>query len=194
MPVNNVQIGVIAQNEFAKLLVIGSNGKLEVSWPMTDDDRRDAEVHIRGKFGESIGAQVKCATHEQRYRTRTTPMLQIPFTVPEGRLINDPRFWYHLSLLSLKIAGFEDPQYLVDSTKLHKHAVPRLRNGVWHMTFQANMAENSRDIWVPNRVYGVEVGRVILQALEDLEKLPRAQRPAAEFHLPPGAAAIRRRG
>jgi len=194
MPVNNVQIGVIAQNEFAKLLVIGSNGKLEVSWPMTDDDRRDAEVHIRGKFGESVAFQVKTATHLQRPQSRVTPMLTIPFTVPEHRLISDPRFWYYLPLLSLTTAGFVDPQYLVDSTRVHQHAAPRLRDGVWHFTFQANTAERSHDRWVPDRVCGVDVGRRVLQIIDDLERLPKAQRPAGEFHLLPGVAVVRRKG
>ncbi len=193
MPLNNVQIGVIAQYELAQLLLIGSDGKLEVSWPMTDDERRDAEVHIRGKFGESIALQVKTATHEQRQRSRVTPMLQIPFTVHEGHLITDPRLWYHLSLLSLPSAGFVDPQYLVDSPKLHQHAIPRLRNGVWHFSFQANMAENSHDIWVPDRVNGADLGGRVLEIIEDLEKLPMAQRPAGEFHLPPGVAVVRRK-
>ncbi len=194
MPLNNVQIGVIAQNEFAKLLVIGSDGRLEVSWPMTDDERRDAEVHIRGKFGGWMSFQVKTATHLQRPQSRVTPMLEIPFIVPEDRLISDPRFWYYLPLLSLTTAGFVDPQYLVDSTKLHKHAAPRLRNGVWHFTFEANTAEHSHDIWVPDRVCGVAVGRRVLQIIDDLEKLPMAQRPAGEFHLPPGVAMVRRKG
>src|SRR5207245_10322920 len=145
MPLNNVQIGVIAQNEWAKLVVIGSDGKLEVSWPMTDDERRDAEVHIGRRFGEFMSVQVKTATYLQRPQSRVTPMLEIPFTVPESRLMTDPRFWYHLSLLSLPARGFVDPQYLVNSTKRHRHAVPRLRNGVWHLSFQANMAERSRD-------------------------------------------------
>ena len=193
MPLNNVQIGVIAQNEWAKLVVIGSDGKLEVSWPMTDDERRDAEVHIGRRFGEFMSVQVKTATHLQQPQSRVTPMLEIPFTVPESRLMSDPRFWYHLSLLSLPARGFVDPQYLVNSTKLHRHAVPRLRNGVWHLSFQANMAERSRDIWVPDRVNGVDLGRRVLEAIEELDKLPRAQRPVAEFHLPAGAGLIRRK-
>lgn len=193
MPLNNVQIGVIAQYELAQLLLIGSDGRLEVSWPMTDDERRDAEVHIRGKFGESVALQIKTATHEHGQRSRVTPMLQIPFTVHEAHLITDPRLWYHLSLLSLAKAAFVDPQYLVNSTKLHEHAVPRLRAGVWHFSFQANMAASSHDIWVPDRVLAADVGRTVLQILEDLEKLPRAQRPAGEFHLPPGVALVRRK-
>ncbi len=194
MPLSSVQIGVIAQNEWAKLVVIGSDGRLEVSWPMTDDERRDSEVHIRGTFAGWMAFQVKTATHLQRPESLVTPMLHIPFTVTEDRLISDPRFWYYLPLLSLTTAGFVDPQYLVASTKVHQHAAPRLRNGVWHFTFEANTAERSRDIWVPDRVCGAEVGRRILQIIEDLERLPKAQRPAGEFHLPPGVAVVRRKG
>jgi hypothetical protein len=193
MPINNVQAGVIAQNEFAKLLVIGSDGRLEVSWPMTDDERRDAEVHIGGKFGGWTSFQVKAATHLQRPQSRVTPMLTIPFTVPEHRLISDPRFWYYFPLLSLTTAGFVDPQYLVESTKVHQHAAPRLRDGVWHFTFQANTAEHSHDRWVPDRVSGLEVGRRVLQIIDDLENLPKAQRPAGAFRLPPGVAVVRRK-
>jgi hypothetical protein len=193
MPLNSVQVGVIAQNEWAKLVVIGSDGKLEVSWPMTDDERRDAEVHIGGSFGGWMSFQVKTATHLHRPKSQVTPRLEIPFRVPDSRLISDPRFWYHFSLLSLPARGFVDPQYLVDSTKLHQHAVPRLRNGVWHLSFQANMAEKSHDVWVPDRINGVDLGRRVLEIIEDLEKLPRAQRPAGEFHIPPGVALIRRK-
>jgi len=194
MPLSSVQIGVIARNEWAKLVVIGSDGRLEVSWPMTDDERRDSEVHIRGTFAGWMAFQVKTATHLQRPESLVTPMLHIPFTVTEDRLISDPRFWYYLPLLSLPTAGFVDPQYLVASTKVHQHAAPRLRNGVWHFTFSANPAEHSHDIWVPDRVSGVEVGRRVLQIIEDLERLPKAQRLAGELHLPPGVAVVRRKG
>lgn len=193
MPLNNVQIGVIAQNEVAKLFVIGSDGRLEVSWPMTDDERRDAEVHIREHFGESMALQVKTVTHLQRPRGRVTAQLQIPFAVREEHLLSDPLFWYHLSCLNLPTAGFADPQYFVNSTKIHEHAVPRLRNGVWRFSFQANLAENSRDIWVPDRVHGIDVAPRILRILDDQANLPRAQRPTEAFRLPPGAAFIRRK-
>ncbi len=194
MPLNNIQIGAIAQYEVAKLLLIGSDGKLEVSWPMTDDERRDAEVHIRGNFGESMALQVKTVTHLQRPRGRVTAQLQIPFSVRKEHLITDPRLWYHLSCLSLPSAGFADPQYFANSTKVHQRAVPRLRNGVWRFSFQANLAENSRDIWVPDRVHGIEVARRVLRTLDDQAKLSRAQRPNEAFRLPPGAGLIRRKG
>jgi len=194
MPLSNIQIGTIVQYEVAKLVVIGSDGRIEVSWPMTDDERRDAEVHIRGHFGESLALQVKAVSHLQRPRGRATAQLQIPFAVRQEHLITDPRFLYHLSCLELAIAGLLDPQYLVNSTKLHQYAVPRLRNGVVRFSFQANLAENSRDIWVPDRVHGIEAGARILQILDDHANLPRAQRPTEPFRLPPGAALVRRKG
>ena len=194
MPLSNLQIGTIAQYDVAKLVVIGSDGRVELSWPMTDDERRDAEVHIRAHFGETLALQVKTVTHLQRPRGRVTAQLQIPFAVRKEHLITDPRLWYHLSWFSLATAGFVDPQYFANSTKVHKSAVPRLRNGVWRFSFQANLAEDSRDIWVPDRVHGIEVGRRILQILDDQAQLPRAQRPTEAFRLPPGAALVRRKG
>ncbi len=193
MPLSNIQIGAIAQYEVAKLLLIGSDGRLEVSWPMTDDERRDAEVHIRGNFGETIALQVKTVTHLQRPRGRVTAQLQIPFAVRKEHLVTDPRLWYHLSCFSLPSAGFADPQYFANSRKVHRRAVPRLRNGVWRFSFQANLAENSRDIWVPDRVHGIEVGRRILEILDDQVNLPRAQRLTEAFRLPLGAAFVRRK-
>jgi len=122
-----------------------------------------------------------------------TPQLVIPFTVRQAHLINDPRLYYHLSLWPLPDDRFADPQYFPNSIKVHQHAVPRLRNGVWRFTYEANMAKNSHDIWVPDRVYGKEVGLLILQILEDHANLPRAQRPTAAFRMPPGAAIVRRK-
>lgn len=192
MPLSNVQIATIAQYEVAKLVVIGLDGLFEVSWPMSDDERRDAEVHMREHFGESIGLQIKTVTHLQRPRGRATAQLQIPFAVRREHLVTDPRFCYHLSCLDLATARFLDPQYFVNSTKLHQYAVPRLRNGVWRFSFQANLAENSRDIWVPDRVHGIGVAKRILQILDDHANLPRAQRPTEPFRFPPGAALVRR--
>jgi hypothetical protein len=192
MPLTAIQIGRIAENELAKLLLMGSDGRLAIFWPMTDEERRDAEVHVRGKFGVSLALQVKSATHLQRHPRSS--LFQISFTVPANRLISDPWFWYYIPLLSMSNMGVVDPQYLVNSTKLHEHAAPTLRGGVYRFRFQANTAVNSHDMWVPDRVNALDVGRRVLQIIDDLEKLPKAQRPAGEFHLPPGVAVVRRKG
>jgi hypothetical protein len=46
MPLSLVQQGLIAQQEFAKLLMMGSDGRIEVASPLTDDERRDFEIHV----------------------------------------------------------------------------------------------------------------------------------------------------
>jgi len=56
-----VQQGVIAQNEFAKLVMIGSGGKIELAAPLTDEERRDFEIHIHGQYGSALAMQVKSA-------------------------------------------------------------------------------------------------------------------------------------
>ncbi len=193
MPLSNVQIGVIAQNEFAKLLMIGSDGLLEVSSPMTDDERRDAEVHIHGQFGLGAAFQIKSVTHLRRYGHQVSPHLQIAFTVQAEKLISHPRFLYYIPYLSLATTTYVDPQFMVESTKLHKYATPRLRNGIWHFTFSANMSDDAHDIWVPDRVHGLEVAGRVLQYMRDLEKLPMAEGTLPDFSQIPGVVWVRRR-
>ena len=53
-----VQQGVIAQNEFAKLLMMGSRGLIELAAPLTDEERRDFEIHIHGSYGSALAVQV----------------------------------------------------------------------------------------------------------------------------------------
>lgn len=53
-PVTFTQQGIITQCELAKILIITSDGLLDVAFPLTDDDRRDMEIHLRGKFARSM--------------------------------------------------------------------------------------------------------------------------------------------
>jgi len=62
-PISFTQQGIVTQYELAKILIITSDGVLEVFLPLTDDDRRDMEIHLRGKFARSIALQVKSTTH-----------------------------------------------------------------------------------------------------------------------------------
>src|SRR2546430_14460589 len=57
-----VQQGVIAQNEFAKLLMMGSRGLIELAAPLTDEERRDFEIHIHGSYGSALAVQGKSVT------------------------------------------------------------------------------------------------------------------------------------
>ena len=53
-PITFTQQGIITQCELAKILIITSDGLLEVALPLTDDDRRDMEIHMWGKFARNI--------------------------------------------------------------------------------------------------------------------------------------------
>jgi len=48
-----------------KLLMSGSDGLIEVTAPVTDDERRDLETHIRGEFGRSLVFQVTSTRYRQ---------------------------------------------------------------------------------------------------------------------------------
>ncbi len=72
---------------------ITSDGWLEVFLPLTDDDRRDMEIHIRGRFARSLALQAKSTTQlAHRFKA---DQLSIFFSVPKDKLISHPNFWYY---------------------------------------------------------------------------------------------------
>lgn len=165
MSITRVQQGAIGQFLAAILMMMGSNGKLEVAVPMSDDDRRDQEVHARGVFGKSLALQIKTSMQLHLRPHLVTPLLYVHFSVQAERLISHPLFWYLFAYLDRKTMTFADPIFLVDSATVHAHAVPRLRNGAWHFGFQASMGPKGRDMWVPYRVHPADLGNRILHIL-----------------------------
>ena len=165
MPITRVQQGAIGQFLAAILMMMGSKGKLEVAVPMSDDDRRDQEVHRRGVFGKSLALQIKTTMQLHLRPHLVTPLLYVHFSVQADRLVSHPLFWYLFAYLDRKTMTFADPIFLVDSATVHAHAVPRLRNGVWHFGFQASMGPKGRDMWVPYRVHPADLGNQVLQIL-----------------------------
>jgi hypothetical protein len=96
-PITFTQQGIITQCELAKILIITSDGLLEVAFPLTDDDRRDMEIHIRGKFARNLAVQVKSTLHlAHRFKA------------------------YQL------VMAFANPVFVVPSAEVHSHAAPRL--------------------------------------------------------------------
>ena len=192
MPLNSIQQGVIAQNEFAKLLMMGSSGKLEISWPMTDDERRDAEVHLHEAFGPAMAWQIKSSMVLHGRPRLVTPLLYIHFAVAQARLLDDPRFWYFFAHLDPKAMAFRDPVFIVDSATVHKLALPRLRGDIWRFGFQASMGPGGHDKWEPYRVHMVEVGKRVLEILRELEKRPTAEAALPGLSRVPGMLLVRR--
>src|SRR6266550_9346259 len=93
MALSSIQQGLIAQYEYAKFLMLGSGGLLELAAPLTDDERRDYEIHRRGRYGVGLANQVKSSTHLHRM-SKNARYLYIQFDVRADRLVSSPFFWY----------------------------------------------------------------------------------------------------
>src|SRR2546430_16760760 len=88
-PISTTQQGFIVEREFMKLLMLGSDGELEVMAPATDDERRAMETPIRGQFTRGLIFQVKGTTYlDPRVKARP---LSIPFPVAQRPAGSFPR-------------------------------------------------------------------------------------------------------
>ena len=173
MPITNVQQGLIAQNDYAKFLMIGSGGRIEIAAPLTDDERRDAEIHERGQYNYSIAGQFKSARHLQRTDGHGARYIGIRFPVRASRVVSHPRYWYFIGYLDLKLMGLADPVFVIPSTVFHKEAA-RARYGEFvYFAFWASMEAKSKDKWQPYRVETHQLGKRVLEIMEDLRKHER---------------------
>jgi len=177
-PISFTQQGVVTQYALAIILIVTSDGRLEVAIPVTDDDRRDMEIHLRGKFARNIAFQVKSTLHlEHRFKAYQLSMF---FSVPKDRLISHPNFWYFFGYFDMKAMAFANPVFVVPSAEVHSHAAPRLDGDRWTFNFSASLDPASQDHWVPFRVQTHEVGSRVLeifgneQVRRDASPLPAA--------------------
>ena len=159
------QQGVIGQYEFAKLVILGSHGQVEVDEPTSDDERRDAEVHRKRRFRQSLAFQVKTTTVLGR-QGRT---MVVRFNVARSNVFTDPGYWYFFAHLDLKTMAFSDPVFMVPSREVHEHARFGKAGTTLHFYFQTSLAERCRDRWVPYRVLQKEAGTRVLEILGDLK-------------------------
>jgi len=172
-PISFTQQGIVTQYALAIALIITSDGRLEVAVPLTDDDRRDMEIHIRGKFARSVALQVKSTTHlEHRFKAYQLSMF---FSVPKGKLVNHPNFWYYFGHFGMKAMAYTDPVFIVPSEEVHKHAAPHLDGERWTFNFSAGLDPASQDRWVPFRVQTHEIDKRVLDIF-DSEQLSGAAR------------------
>lgn len=173
-PISFTQQGIVTQYELAKILIITSNGVLEVYLPLTDDDRRDMEIHMRGKFASSIALQVKSTTHlAHEFKAYHLSMF---FSVPKDKLISHPNFWYYFGHFDMKAMTYTDPVFIVPSEEVHTHAAPHLDGDRWTFNFSASLDPASQDRWVPSRVPTHQVGLRVLDIFGN-EQLGRGASP-----------------
>ncbi len=180
-PLSDVQFSRFAETEVGKLLTFGRpRGLLEVMVPMTDDERRDLETHLKEHFRLSMALQVKASY--VLYRLARAPRLQKSFVVRPERLIEDPLFWYFFGFMDLETMAFRAPVFLVPSHVVHKEAVHELRGGLIHFNFVASMDPASKDRWRPYACDPSEVaGRVVkfLRAQESHRRPTLARHPGS---------------
>ena len=184
MHISLVQQGLIAQQEFAKLVMMGSKGRIELAPPLTDDERRDWELHVRGQFGFGLAVQVKSTMHLHR-RGRSLE-LHSAFQVPIKNLISSPLFYYFLGYLDPELMRLADPVFLIPSTVFHKHAAPSRYGADMVFHFVANMLSSSRGVWQPYKVNTLELGEKLLEIMADLKRrrVTLDQAPAAVLSVP----------
>lgn len=176
MAITNVQQGVITEAEFAKIVILTSNGRLIPTRALADDDRRDFEIHIRRHFGESLAMQLKSA---RRLRLHGRSLrLQINF-VMKAPLITDPRLLYFLAHFDMELRGFTDPVFLVPSPFFHKHALHGVGRNVIKIQFNASMEPHSTDMWAQWGLPQEQLGPRIIQYLNSLPGRERLD-PAVE--------------
>ena len=111
-----VQQGLIVQNEFAKLVMMGSKGRIELAPPLTDDERRDWELHVRGQFGFGLAVQVKSTMNIAPKYGRATPVLHCFFQVPIKHLVASPLFYYFVGYLDPKLFDHRVGQHFARNT------------------------------------------------------------------------------
>jgi hypothetical protein len=181
MAITNTQEGVITEAEFAKIVILTTDGLAVPARPVADDDRRDFEIHVRRQFRESIAVQTKTS---KRFRLRwKSRILEIHFRV-SGRVISDPRFWYFFAHFDVKAMRFTDPVFLVPSGFVHKHARNGTIYGEAQFAVSASLEPKSRDKWAPFRLSQVEVGPRLLEILGTLRSSKRPTARLAELTKP----------
>jgi len=143
---SDVQFSRYAETEVAKLLTFGRpRGVLEVMVPMTDDERRDLETHIKEHFRLSMALQVK-ASH----------------------------VLYPHVFMDLATAAFRPPVFLVPSHVVHAEAVHEVHGGIVEFNFVASMDASSKDRWRPYACDPSEIAGRVVTFLRAQERSPRA--------------------
>ena len=169
MPISLVQQGLIVQQEFAKLLMLGSGGRIEVAAPLTDDERRDYEIHVHGQYGFGLAAQVKSVRNLVRRRGHPR-YIHCKFPIRATRIVSNPYFWYFIAQLDIELMRFADPVFFIPSSVFHKIADPRRKGAFWWFVMTANMEKRTRDKWEPYRVDPLQLGKHVLRIMNDLKK------------------------
>jgi len=168
MPLSATQKGVIGQFAFLATALVTGNGQIEVYTPAADNEGRDAEVRRHLRRTPGIGIQVKVAFGMRKVdrRGRRTYM-SVRFSIPAKMLSNDPRLWYFLGVYDPHQLRLCDTCFLVPSAILLRVSrYGKSRRGIVFV-IDANLAPGSRDRWTPYRVALKDLGKRLLEIIDD---------------------------
>jgi hypothetical protein len=167
-PLSDVQFSRFAETEVGKLLTFGRpRGLLEVMIPMSDDERRDLEAHIKEHFRLSLALQVKAV--EELYPHGKGWRLQKRFSVKRERLIEDSFFWYFFGFMELETMAFHAPVFLVPSHVVHAEAEHQIRGNIVDFNFVASMNPSARDRFHHYACDPSELAGIVVKFLREQE-------------------------
>ena len=188
MPLSSVQKGAIGQYAFLSTAMVTGNGQVEAYTPAADNEGRDAEIRRHLKSLPGIGIQVKVtffAIPEGRSRG---PYLTIRFAIALAHLRTDPRLWYFFGYYNPKELRFQGPVFLIPSTVFHKMGRTGTRNGQAWFGISASLAPGSKDRWSPFRVAPADLGRRLLEIVDQTGLMASSLLP----HLPTDSVLVGR--
>jgi len=166
MPLSTSQKGAIGQFAFLATALVTGKGQVEVYSPAADNEGRDAEVRRHLKRAAALGIQIKVAFSTVKSGGRAR-YIGVRFSILENRVQNDPRLWYFFALYDLRELRLHDPAFLIPSHVFHKMGRTGKRGGRIYFSLLADLAPESRDRWSPYRVAPKDLGKRLLQIIDE---------------------------
>lgn len=119
--------------------------------------------------------------------------LHVTFTVRARRVVSSAMYWYFFAHLDRRAMRFTSPCFLVPSAVVHRRCTSRSRRTTRIFAFVAAVSPDSRDYWVRYRVDASDVGRRLLQILEELQRTRAVGDPSIRLPRIPGVIVVGRR-
>jgi hypothetical protein len=188
VPLSTVQKGAIGQFAFLAAALASGKGEVEVYTPAVDNEGRDAEIRRHLKPTPGISIQVKVSLSTQKVRRASGKYLSLRFSTPENSVQSDPRLWYFFAFYDARELRLHDPSFLIPARVFHRMGRGRTTEGRVQFAILASLAPESRDRWSPYRVRPTELGKRLLQIIDDVP-LTASSRP---LRLPPDSVLLGR--
>jgi hypothetical protein len=157
--------GIVGQLLFTAVAMLSSRGALKAGLPLVDDEGRDVEVHLAGKFRAAFAIQVKMSTRltgTGKYRR-----LEMAFGIRPENLIDHPCYWYLFAHIDLSQMRLSEYMFLVPAREIHSHLAKKWNRGLPFFDFKANIDPNAHDRWSPYRVKPVDVGKHLVKLMRE---------------------------